>query len=100
MIYRGTTPRLDFTLPFNTDLIDKAYITFHQKDRQAIEKVKSDCEIDTNKLILTLTQTDTLKLVSSVPVKIQVRALLIDGSAVASKVIEKSVNDVLKDGEI
>ena len=100
MIYRGTTPKLDFTLPFNTELLDKAYITFFQKDRQAIEKEKSDCEIDTNKLILTLSQADTLKLVSNVPVKIQVRALLTDGSAIASKVIEKKVKDVLKDGEI
>lgn len=99
-MYRGTTPKLVFTLPFDTNLIDKAYITFFQKDRQAIEKEKSDCEIDTNKLILTLSQTDTLKLVSNVPVKIQVRALLTDGSAIASKVIEKHVEDVLRDGEI
>ena len=99
-MYRGTTPKLVFTLPFDTNLIDKAYITFFQKDRQAIEKDLSACEIKESKLILKLSQQDTLKLVSKIPVQIQVRALLTDGSAVASTVIEKNVQDVLKDGEI
>ena len=100
MIYRGTTPKLTFPLPFDINLIDKVYITFFQKDRQAIEKDLTVCEIEENNLVLKLSQQDTLKLVSKTPLQIQIRALLTDGSAIASKVIEKNVQDVLKDGEI
>lgn len=100
MIFRGTTPKLVFTLPFNTDLIDKIYITFQQKYRKAIEKDITVCNFEDNKVTLTLTQYDTLTFVSNYPVNIQIRALLKDGSAVASKLIEKRVKDVLKDGEI
>lgn len=100
MIFRGTTPKFTFTLPFDTSLIDKVYITFYQRDRKSIEKEISDCELSYNKLTLKLTQNDTLSLVSNVDVQIQIRALLTDGSAVASKVNYKKVADVLKDGEI
>lgn len=100
MIYRGTTPKMVFTVPFSTELISKAYITFMQKDRKAFDKELSDCECEGNKIILKLTQDDTLNLVSNIKVNIQIRALLTDGSAVASKIIEENVKDVLKDGEI
>ena len=100
MIYRGTTPKLVFTLPFDTSLIDKIYITFQQKYRKAIEKDKSVCSFENNKVTLKLTQYDTLTFVSNYPLNIQLRVLLQDGSAIASKVIDKQVKDVLKDGAI
>ena len=100
MIYRGTTPKFIFTLPFSSELIGKAYITFLQKDRKAIDKELSDCEVEGNKITIKLTQADTLNLVSNIKVNIQIRALLTDGSVVASKIIEENVKDILKDGEI
>ena len=99
-MFRGTTPKLVFTLPFDTSLIDKIYITFQQKYRKAIEKDITTCKVDKNNVTLTPTQHDTLTFVSNYPVSIQLRVLLKDGSAVASKVIERHVKDVLKDGVI
>ena len=100
MIYRGTTPKLKFKVKFDTSLLDKAYITFFQKDRYAFEKDITACEVEENSLIVKLSQSDTLKLVSKYPVIIQIRALLNDGTSLASKYMEKEVHDVLKDGEI
>ena len=35
---RGTTPTLEFTLPFDTSLIAKMYITMAQNGKMALEK--------------------------------------------------------------
>lgn len=99
-MYRGTTPRLIFKVPYETSLIDKLYITFHQKDRKQFEKTKADCTFDGCLIYLRLTQEDTLRLVTNTPLEIQIRALLTDGTAGASKPIKTTVYDVLKDGVI
>lgn len=100
MIYRGTTPKLVFKVNFNTALVEKIYITFSQKDRKPVDKELSDCELEEGKVIVKLTQKDTLSFVSKFPVKIQIRVKLTDGTATATKTIEKTVVDILKDGEI
>ena len=35
---RGTTPVLEFTLPFETDLLEEAYVTIAQRGTVVIEK--------------------------------------------------------------
>lgn len=99
-MYRGTTPKLTFTIPFDTSTIAKLYITFFQKERLRVEKELSECEIEGNKISVTLTQEDTLSFVSNAVVQIQIRALFTDGNAQASKIMEMTVKDVLKDGVI
>lgn len=99
-MYRGTTPTLTFTLPFETNLISKCYVSFFQKERLRVEKELTNCDCVGKTITVKLTQSDTLSFVSNAVVKIQIRALLSDGNAVASKVMEMNVKDVLKDGEI
>lgn len=99
-MYRGTTPTLTFTLPYETNLISKCYVSFFQKERIRVEKELANCDCDGNKISVKLTQADTLSFVSNTVVKIQIRALLTDGNAVTSKIMEMTVKDVLKDGEI
>lgn len=43
---RGTTPTLEFTLPFDTSLIAKMYITMTQNGKTALEKTLSDCNCE------------------------------------------------------
>ena len=100
MLYRGTTPTIKFSLNYDTSTLTVAYITFSQKGYIKFEKTLEDCNLGTNYITVKLTQEDTLKLTPNIPVETQVRALLADGTAVASKIIEKDVADVLKDGEI
>ncbi|EOZ2853485.1 hypothetical protein ACQQ4G_003131 [Listeria monocytogenes] len=99
-MYRGTTPTLRFALPFETSLVKTAYITFFQKDRKQFEKNLSDCVLESNQLVVTLSQEETLRFVTNVPLMIQIRTVLNDGKAKASKIMEVKVYDVLKDGVI
>ena len=40
---RGTTPTLEFTLPFDTSLIAEIYVTMTQNGKTVLEKTLSDC---------------------------------------------------------
>ena len=59
---RGTTPTLEFTLPFDTSLIAEIYVTMTQNGKTVLEKTLSDCNCSGTSVSLTLTQEDTLKL--------------------------------------
>ena len=97
---RGTTPTLEFTLPFDVTLIENAYITFSQNGEVVLEKSLSDCEKSVDKLTLRLTQEDTLKFISPNIVEIQLRVKTFENDALASNIIKTSVEKILKDGVI
>ena len=59
---RGTTPTLEFTLPFDTSLIAEMYVTIAQGEKTVLEKTLSDCSCSGTSVSLTLTQEDTQKL--------------------------------------
>lgn len=100
MIIRGTTPTLEFTIPFDTALIDEAFVTLSQNRAVIIDKSLKDCECSENKLSVQLTQDETLSLVSDCITEIQVRVKLKDGAAMASNIITVDTNRILKDGAI
>jgi hypothetical protein len=61
---RGTTPVLEFELPFDTELIAEAYVTISQNQKAVFEKNFAEC-IHSGKLLkVNLSQEDTLKLES------------------------------------
>lgn len=97
---RGTTPRLEFALPFDTEMIQEAYITFAHKRNVVFEKTLSECTCEGEKIVLKLTQKDTLALMSESVVEIQIRVLTTHGEALASNIMCAAVNRILKDGEI
>lgn len=97
---RGTTPNLEFTLPFDTDIIKELYITFAQNSTVVIEKTIEDCACNGDCLSLKFTQKDTLSLKHGVVVEIQIRLKTVNGEALASDIIKTSVSRILKDGEI
>lgn len=66
----------------------------------AFEKTQDDIEIQQTKLIVPLTQADTLALSARKPVYVQIRAIDSDGLAVASNIMTTSVGAIIKDGEI
>ena len=97
---RGTTPKLEFTLPFEVDQISEAYITFVQRDKVILEKSISECVVGEKTLQLQLTQEETLKLTAGCVTEIQIRVLMNSGDALASNIIRINTERILKDGVI
>ena len=97
---RGTTPILEFDIPFETDLLQEAFITFSQDDNIVIDKKLSDCTIDGKKIILKLSQEETLRLSCDSVCQIQIRTRTLDETSSASDIIKDRVYPILKDGVI
>lgn len=96
---RGTTPTLTFTLPFSASTIDNAYVSFAQYGAVKIDKPFRDCQADGNKLIVKLSQTETLSLRSGTAVEIQI-SIRIGDNVMRSQIISTTVERILKDVEI
>lgn len=100
MIIRGTTPTLEFGLPFDTEMIDIGYVTVQQNKTTIIEKPLSICECEGNVLSAKLTQEDTLKLSSFSNAEIRLVVKTIGGERIESFEIIKRVKDTSKEGVI
>ncbi len=97
-MYRGTTPTLNFTLPFDCKNITALNIAFAQNENVVFEKTYNDCVLDGNKISVILTEDDTLLLdCKKRAVEIQLRVGC-GSSRLASKIIKIPVDRILKDG--
>ena len=103
-MYRGTTPTLTFTLPFEAATLDVLSIAFAQvvetrgkKPVVVLEKTLGDCELSGNVISLALTEADTLSLDDKQHVEIQLRAA-VNGKSMASCIYRVPVERILKDG--
>jgi hypothetical protein len=94
---RGTTPTLEFTIPFDTSLLAEAWVTFAQSGTVVLDKQLSECQCDANKITVKLTQEETLQLKCNCLTEIQIRARTVDGNAVASEILTVSPDRILKD---
>lgn len=97
---RGTTPKLEFTLPFDTDTLAEVFVTLAQNNTIVVEKSLKECECDGKTLSVRLAQEDTLKLDCDYNTEIQIRAKTTMGEALASNVITCDTGRILKDGVI
>ena len=97
---RGTTPTLEFTLPFELVEIDKLWITFSQNNKEVFTVEKQDLVLGDKTISLKLSQKQTLLLSSNSMVNIQIRVVDTKGLAMASNIIKTPVQQILKDGEI
>ena len=99
---RGTTPTLEFTLPFDKSLIAEIYVTMTQNGKTVLEKTLSDCNCSGTSVSLTLTQEDTLKLQQQPrsQAEIQIRVRTTAGEALASDIMSVYVGRILKEGVI
>lgn len=99
---RGTTPTLEFIMPFDTSLIAELYITITQNGATALEKTLSDCNCNDTSVSLTLTQEDTLRLEQKPysDSEMQIRVRTVAGEVLASDIMSIYVGRILKDGVI
>lgn len=98
-MYRGTTPTFTFTLQFDASTIDSAYATFAQSGEVKIDKPLEDMQIDGKKLVLKLTQEETLLLKGNSAVEIQL-SVRVGSNVMRSKIMNVTVNRILKEGLI
>lgn len=103
-MYRGTTPTLTFTLPFEGDRLDLLSIAFAQvkpleglEPKVILEKTLADCTVSGNCVAVTLTEEETLRLRGGKSVDIQLRAA-VGEQRMASKIFTVQVEEILKDG--
>lgn len=94
---RGTTPKLTFTLPFETYFIEDLVITFEQGGEAVLEKRMGECFLIDNSISVTLTQEETLLFSHEKAVKIQVKIKDTSRGVIASNIITKSCGEILNE---
>lgn len=97
---RGTTPTLEFIIPFDTGQLAEAFVSLSQNEVVIIDKALTECQCNGDKLIVRLTQEETLKLECDIVTEIQIRARTLEGEAIASQIIKVNTERILKDGVI
>ena len=98
-IFRGTTPKIIFTLPNSITIDDilNVELVFTQNDEIIIAKKLGDFTTSNNQLTITLTQEDTLKLKGNSPLYYQIKVLLNDESVITSDIITNMVYNSLSE---
>lgn len=97
---RGTTPTHEFVVDVDMTSATAIYITYKQRDKVILEKNIDDITVTDTKLMVTLTQEETLMFNINNIVEIQIRAKMDTGEAIASNIIKTSAQRILKEGVI
>jgi len=101
IIPRGTTPSVQYV--FNTVNVSEivvAYLTIEQNGTLITEKDLTTADVGEKTLTWKLTQVETLKIKDKIPIRVQVRYKLSDGSAFDSLITTCSPYEILKEGVI
>lgn len=102
-IIRGTTPVHVFNIPFDTRDIEKYTVTYSAitsdgKSRTVLKLTQDDSEMYGTQIVVALTQEQTLLFSEYTAVKIQVKVLTTSGSVFASKILWKTIGEILDEG--
>lgn len=97
---RGTTSTVTLDVDIDLTAYAEIWVTFEDRRGTEVTKTKTDMTVAADKLVIDMTQEDTLALGTG-RVKLQVRALDIGGGAIASDIIDiPDVTAILKEGAI
>lgn len=100
-MYKGTTPIIEVDLNLDTSLIEVAYATFEQNNTQVFEKTLTDGITLKNDIAsVKLSQADTNQLTVGVPLLMQMKIKLEDGTVFATDPVTFKVCRSFKEGEI
>lgn len=102
-IIRGTTPVHVFNIPFDESEIEKYTVTYSAisregKSKTVLKLTQDNCEMYGTQIVVALTQEQTLLFSEYTAVKIQVKVLTTSGSVFASKILWKTVGEILDEG--
>ena len=96
-MYRGTTPTITFTLPFDGGNITALHLCFVQQGEIVLEKDLYACEIKGNTLQVALTEEETLRFDAGAMVEMQLRVGCGE-TRLVSNIMLLSVKPILKEG--
>lgn len=97
-MYRGTTPTITFTLPFDCNVITLLNVCFSQHGQVVLEKTLEDCTIKGKTITVKLTEKETLLFKNeNGTVEMQLR-VGIEETRMASNIMIVPVKRILKDG--
>lgn len=85
IIIRGTTPEHEFELPYPLELIGDIRVIYGQGGRPTFTKTKEDCVLSEGKISVLLTQEETLSVLPSKPLDIEIRIKLTNGKVVRTE---------------
>lgn len=97
---KGTTPTLQFNLPFETSIIKAAEIVLRYVDNAKtviIERSLKDCNVGDRSISATLTQEETLALPAPTTAKVQIRVKTIDDKTFACSPKKVLIGELLKE---
>lgn len=97
MIIRGTTPKIEFDLPFSAEELKEVELTIAQKREVLYTKYKKDMEFNGYTGSVRLSQEETLAINENVAIQLQVRIMTLDGIVRASEIESMSPYDLLAD---
>lgn len=84
---RGTTPTHIFSIPVEPLLVEKVRVIYKQGSDTVLEKEAKGSDLVDGKLLVKLTQEETLGFATGAKVEIQVRVLTTGGDAMASGIM-------------
>lgn len=90
----GTTPTHIFRLKIDTSLVKVAQVTYEQWGKIVLQKKTKDCEMEGNKISVSLSQEDTFLFEAS-EVKYQLRVKTTSGKTLKTKVFTMSLEECL-----
>lgn len=97
-MYRATTPTHKFRFPKDLSEFKTILVTYKQKGKIVMEKTKADLTADGNTASFVLTQEEANAFSpGDRSVSVQIRAVDIYGTVLASKIFQVNVKDVLND---
>lgn len=101
-MYRGTTPTFVFEIDTGGVELDvkTIWLTFSQ-GKVGITKTQDDVYVtEDSRIIVTLSQDETLQFESGKTVEVQARILTTEGKALATEILQIHANRILKGGLI
>lgn len=94
---RGTTPTIEFEFPYTIDFVKNLRVSFAQNGAVKVEKTKDDVELVENRVVVKLSQEDTLSFSEESVVKIQLKVLTTENDVLATEEYSVMVRDILNE---
>lgn len=95
VIFQGSTPTNEISIPFPKNLIDKVVVTYEQDGNIVLEKYTDDLTISDYSVTAELNQEETLRFEADKMVVIQIKVKTTDGDVIPSDKMYASVYEVL-----
>lgn len=94
---RGATPTHTFTLPIEISSIKNFIISYAQNGKIVLNKTMSECEIEGDKIKVSLTQEETLSFSHNIKAEIQIKFLTIEDKLIPTKIFETRVSRIINE---